>query len=323
MAGLLFSLFPSLFAFKSKTKAVWARTANARVSACLRAPGDLAVVRTRCGCLWECLQGRFHSSNSIYLLSNWPPEAHWAGRESADQLITSLTPHSPSLNQTQPPGHWSPLCKLSVKSWGRSRRRLSNTTVFRACAERTLLVDGDRLESTEEEGEWRGGAAGLCRRRDSERDVWWQGPGIWWLSVCTPPWWWTQTGSRGDAPSKSGQILWSCLSFPGIEPAVSLSLLPSSLSVTVFLPFTPLSYKVSRRLRLSLFILFLKNKQQMTSSPWGGRFSLENNRQERSLRTVASIVLSAHLWICLVFRLLSFTQQTRTLEHTDPNRSET
>lgn len=42
-------------------------------------------------------------------------------------------------------------------------------------------------------GEWRDGAAGLCRCGGSEGAMWWQGLGP-------------------DTPSKSGQILWSCLS---------------------------------------------------------------------------------------------------------------
>lgn len=78
-------------------------------------------------------------------------------------------------------------------------------------------------------GEWRRGAAGLCRWHDSETAMWWQGPGIWRLCVCAPQRWWTQTGSRGDTPSKSGRILCSTLST--MDPACHRSL---SLNLPVF-----------------------------------------------------------------------------------------
>lgn len=101
-AGLLFSVsfFCWKIDFRSKKKAVSAGTVNACVSACLRAPGGPTVVRTRCECLRVCLQGVFWYSSFPHLLSNWPPEACWDGRE-ADQLIVSLTPHSPHLNHSR------------------------------------------------------------------------------------------------------------------------------------------------------------------------------------------------------------------------------
>lgn len=98
--------FAVFFWKKSKTKADSACTVNARVSACLRVPGGPAVVWTRCECLWACLQGVFRYSSFIHLLSNWPPEARWAGRE-AGQLITPLTPHSPHLTLPDSPAYLS------------------------------------------------------------------------------------------------------------------------------------------------------------------------------------------------------------------------
>lgn len=166
--------------FKSKTKAVSACPVNARVSACLRVPGASTVVCTRCECLWVCLQGVFQHSSFIHLLSNWPPEARWAGRE-ADQLIGPLTPHSPHLtlpdspaylsafsstnhqpvaaslavasldslhlvapNKQMRPSSSTPLLDSVVECLGRSHSALKDGVIFPAGNEQTLLVEARR-----------------------------------------------------------------------------------------------------------------------------------------------------------------------------------
>lgn len=134
-AGLLFSVsfVGWKIDFKEQEKVVSAGTVNARVSACLREPGGPTVVWTRCECLWVCLQGVFQYSSFTHLLSNWPPEACWAGRE-ADQLIVSLTPHCPHLNhsggypiQPLPPKYKSCLCHHCVCHMLRSNMATSTS----------------------------------------------------------------------------------------------------------------------------------------------------------------------------------------------------
>lgn len=116
-------------------------------------------------------------------------------------------------------------------------------------------------------GERRDGAAGLCWWGGSEGAMWWQGPGP-------------------DTPSKSGQILWSCLSsmnlacWHTLPPSLSYA---SRLAVTVFLPFTLLCFKVSLLLRLSRFTAFLINKQPTSLLPqaWGNMFTGKENELEQ------------------------------------------
>lgn len=254
--------------FKSKTKAVSACPVNARVSACLRVPGASTVVCTRCECLWVCLQGVFQHSSFIHLLSNWPPEARWAGRE-ADQLIGPLTPHSPHLtlpdspaylsafsstkhqpvaaslavasldslhlvapNKQMRPSSSTPLLDSVVECLGRSHSALKDGVIFSAGNEQTLLMEArrqtDRLtKPSRSKPEVSVGVElqvfaddAAVTERCGDKALVFAG------SLCA-----RHTGSRGNTPSESGQILWLRLS------SVNLAC-PHPLSVTVSLPFT-------------------------------------------------------------------------------------
>lgn len=128
-------------------------------------------------------------------------------------------------------------------------------------------------------GEGRDGAAGLCRWGGSEGAMWWQGPGP-------------------DTPSKSGQILWSCLSsmnlacWHTLPPSLSYA---SRLAVTVFSAFHSAVFQ-SQPSSEAVLIYRISHKQAANESASSGlrQHVYWKRKWIRTVRHgVFSIVLSA------------------------------